>query len=810
MRLYYSLILSLLFGLSLSASIPHELNKTRDSLAIILDENRELQNSLLVEVYQDMSYLYLAYYPKTAFQYLDSAEAVAQLKENRRYLAGIYIQRGTHRTEKGEYAQAVTDYIIGLNYYEQYSSSYWGMFGYPYIKFGNLYYKIQQYDQAINIYRQSVKYFESENEKQREDQIGYGQAVAYNNIALCKLELDEPDSALYYFNVALDYRKIIGRQDLLEHSYLYLANTYLKLEQADKADSLYNLIEGNTYLDTTSKIYKDLIIGRAEILILRKDYTGAKNLLFKVIDFYTGSFSDFMNIEAYLKLSHIERDLGNIQKALKYAKIGYERALMAGKFDLNIQFLETFKELEYKLGHYKEALKYSGLIINFQDSTLKNQSQILKDFLKLNMALGEKVAENENVKEINIAQKNVIKSKNILLILLATLSLVFVVVVIIVSRLNKKIKRARAIHQEFNRRILAVINSTDNVIVSLSEKHVVQFINTSGEKFFKSLFGKKVRQGDNFLDKIESPELLHDWKTCIQKAKENGTWKEVLEVRLEGKIHYMFKNFSSVLGINNQYTGVVLVAADVTKDREANLKIEKQKEELAQSNQAKEKMLSILAHDLKDSIFSAKALAELVLSHPDDHSKEELLDFFRMLDDNFGKTRNLLKGLLDWVKTQSSGMRASIEAVEVEGIMEQVIALSDQRIKKKHISVEVKTGGPVEVMGDREMLKTVLRNLVNNAIKYVEPKTGEILLKAEKKDKLVRISIVDNGKGMSPEVQAKILDSPGRISTPGTLNEPGTGFGLNLSNQLLKHMDSYLQFVSKEDEGSTFYFDLPS
>lgn len=171
--------------------------------------------------------------------------------------------------------------------------------------------------------------------------------------------------------------------------------------------------------------------------------------------------------------------------------------------------------------------------------------------------------------------------------------------------------------------------------------------------------------------------------------------------------------------------------------------------------------------------------------------------------------RLLLDNLLTWSYAQIGNQKIKIESVPICQIIRDNEKLFRPTMEQKELSLEINL---LETMtyvdGDTNMLDFIIRNLVNNAIKFSN-KGGEITVNVEKNDKIVKISVADTGVGMSDKILGLLFQEDKHISTQGTANEKGTGLGLILCKDFINQQNGNIEVHSKEGEGSTFSFTVP-
>lgn len=168
-------------------------------------------------------------------------------------------------------------------------------------------------------------------------------------------------------------------------------------------------------------------------------------------------------------------------------------------------------------------------------------------------------------------------------------------------------------------------------------------------------------------------------------------------------------------------------------------------------------------------------------------------------------TSNLLDSLLQWAKSQLQGMKVNIVSIDIQELTTSTVNLLQGIADKKEIRILNKINSPIMANGDEEMIKTVIRNLLANALKFTKQK-GEIEIDCKTIDNQVEISISDNGVGMSAEMLSKLFK--GNITTRGTQNEKGTGLGLLMVKDFVEKNKGNIRVESEVGKGSQFFVTL--
>jgi len=239
-----------------------------------------------------------------------------------------------------------------------------------------------------------------------------------------------------------------------------------------------------------------------------------------------------------------------------------------------------------------------------------------------------------------------------------------------------------------------------------------------------------------------------------------------------------------------------------------NKNISEQNERLEELVLVKDRLFSIIGHDLRGPIHAINQMIDVIKEK--DLSEEEGEFWIEKISEHLTITSHLVENLLYWAKSQMDGIYINPANFDMRKVIEQNIMLIKARATEKKVTV-TGTGitGSEIVYGDETMIDIVIRNLVENAVKF--SKAGDIVtIGTEKKESSTVITVKDNGKGIPEEVQAKIFDKLSSYTTFGTASEKGSGLGLLLCKELVEKNNGTLWFESKAHVGSSFHFTVPS
>ena len=232
-------------------------------------------------------------------------------------------------------------------------------------------------------------------------------------------------------------------------------------------------------------------------------------------------------------------------------------------------------------------------------------------------------------------------------------------------------------------------------------------------------------------------------------------------------------------------------------------------EELQRTIAGRDKLYSVIAHDLRSPMGSIKmVLNMLILNLPSEKIGDEMYELLTMANQTTEDVFSLLDNLLKWTKSQIGKLNVVYQDIDVVEVVDGVIDIFNMVAGMKKITIREEKPEKLAVSADIDMLKTVVRNLISNAIKFSN-ENSEVLVKLEAKDGMAVVSVQDHGCGIDEEGQKKLLHTDTHFSTFGTNNEEGSGLGLLLCQDFVVKNGGKLWFTSKKGEGSIFSFSVP-
>jgi len=270
--------------------------------------------------------------------------------------------------------------------------------------------------------------------------------------------------------------------------------------------------------------------------------------------------------------------------------------------------------------------------------------------------------------------------------------------------------------------------------------------------------------------------------------------------------------------ISNQVNGISITAiglclsmilwySNLTRIKQRQ-QITRQNKALSESNAEKDKFFSIIAHDLKSPFTSILGFSDILIKQVDEKNYNGIDEYAQIIKQSSKSAMDLLMNLMDWSRAHTGRMEFKPEYIELNELVKESESLFAGALLQKKIGLTLNVPESSVVFADKNMIRTLLRNLISNAIKFTHP-DGHIVFSVVKSQQELLISVSDNGVGISKESISKLFRIDENYSTLGTQNEEGTGLGLILCKELIERHDGRIWVESEPRKGSTFYFSLP-
>jgi two-component system, sensor histidine kinase and response regulator len=300
--------------------------------------------------------------------------------------------------------------------------------------------------------------------------------------------------------------------------------------------------------------------------------------------------------------------------------------------------------------------------------------------------------------------------------------------------------------------------------------------------------------------------VMDGYEVCRQ-LKDNEATKDIPVIFLTAKTETedIVKGFD--LGAVD-YISKPFVSRELLARIKTHLSLQLTQRKLLNEITAKNKFFSIIAHDLRGSFTVILGFVEAMQQYRDEFSEEEFNELIQEMGYNAKSTYELFENLLYWARMQTSGIQINPEMLNADELVQLTLRPMLPIAQKKNILLNADISQKHLVFADSNMLQTVIRNLVSNAIKFT-PEGGTISLSSEEKCTRIYFYITDTGLGIDEKKIEKLFRIDSKVSTPGTNNEKGSGLGLILCKEFVELNNGKIGIKSKPGEGTTVWFSLP-
>lgn len=242
--------------------------------------------------------------------------------------------------------------------------------------------------------------------------------------------------------------------------------------------------------------------------------------------------------------------------------------------------------------------------------------------------------------------------------------------------------------------------------------------------------------------------------------------------------------------------------------QQARDKAEESEMHLRELNATKDKIFSIISHDLRSPFSSIIGFSNMLAEQVSKKNYKGIVEYAHIIEVSSWRVMDLLTNLLEWSNTQTGKMEYIPQYLDIVKLIMEATALSSDGARQKSITIFSDVPQNITAFADKAMISTILRNLISNALKFTYP-DGKITISAKQQKQEVIISVSDNGIGISKDSIEKIFRFEENNSTLGTHRERGTGLGLILCKEFVIKHGGKIWVESECGKGSTFYFTIP-
>lgn len=384
---------------------------------------------------------------------------------------------------------------------------------------------------------------------------------------------------------------------------------------------------------------------------------------------------------------------------------------------------------------------------------------------------------------------------------------------------NEKIHSQALTLQQTNReleKLSVVARETDNAVMIMDAAGNLEWVNEGLTRLYGYTFEEYISEkGKHFFQVSTNPGIKALFERC--KSGKKAVHYTSKNTGKSGNVFWAQTTLTPVLSDKGEVIKLVAIDSDITKLKLAEQeisnyarKVESQRDTLEELNATKDRFFAIIAHDLKNPFGALHSMIDSINEGYAGFDDEERQFYLEHIKSIAQRIYNLLDNLLLWATSQTGRINFQQEAFDVKDLVRENIRLAMPGAKKKSIQLVEQVQEGISVFADRNMISTVLRNLISNAIKYSNP-GNEVVIRASttdsaQKNHFVEISVKDHGVGIGSETLNKLFRIDKNPSTKGTEDEIGSGLGLILCKDFVTKNGGKIWVESKIDKGSVFSF----
>lgn len=641
-------------------------------------------------------------------------------------------------------------------------------------------------------------------EKQQDDN---ALMLAYRNLGGIMYVQGRTDSSLYYAQLARKFAQRLGNKYQLGKALNLIAVNYENINDFNKAMEFQDMaLKIFLELGDSAEIHGNLH-NKAVLYESVNDYISAYQLYKKILDYEIRKKNDLGICRTALQIGTIAERNEDYYNARKY-------------YNLTIEYADKINNMRWK----SAALNDIAGIYQDQDS-FDMALNLYRQALKINREHGFADYEANNL--TNMADIYSYSDKEKAIEYYKKADALYVAKGDLISTSRIKLSLAGLLAGQGMLDTAEILSRKALTLAdSLKFPGIMRSANFELYEIFK--------QKGQTIKALEHLEEYIRWRNTLESSEEEEKLtklqarydfqkveKEKSELKAENNLQVLKNKQQQIIMLVMIGLGILLIifvvimivgrrrlkALNAELDRK-NIQVQKQADMLEQALVTKDKFFSIVAHDLKNPFMGIMGFAELLKEKTEEDEDEELHAFASSIYKSSNNLFELLENLLSWAKSQRGDFQIHNAELNLHEETKKVVDQLQWNADSKKLDIDHNIGKSITVYSDKNVLHTVSRNLLNNAIKYSHP-GSKIELGTIDKESEVIVFFKDFGIGISEQMQASLFKIDDTKVVPGTGKETGTGLGLVLCKELIDRQGGQIWLESKTGEGSTIYFSLP-
>ncbi len=645
---------------------------------------------------------------------------------------------------------------------------------------GNVYFAMEQIDLAEPYYWRGMKVMDELKDI-------FGQSVMLNNIGMCKMKQGNPSAALEYFNKSLALRKSTNNRFTIYHSFNFLAEANKAIGNTSLSEEYYlkiynDLVSPAEPFNSSQALRASSALALYEICLGNNNPIQAEQYIDAAISIISTIHDAYRLNSVLLKKAEYLRGNRRLSEATTALENVFKSASENGFIDQAKQSSQHLVSIYLEMNKLSKAQSFWQSYIAYSDSMFATQSP--DKFIRLHSSVQNNLKDLEN-KELKHRQHS-----NLILLFTTIISLLIIVLLLAKAFYDDK-KHIKRLHQLADASFEGIIVHDKGVVKEVN-KVFLEMLDISREE----CIGKPITNVASL--------------TFEEKIKDHIKMGGIQNYELE--VHSPTKGTMFLEVQSRPYTFVnsqVRVAAirNITERKQFVKSLIDAQIQLRELNSTKDKLLSVIAHDLKNPFSAIMGFSEVMRDNLDKFSQEQIHEMISMVHDTSTSAHNMLQNLLEWARIQIGASPFHPHHYDIQSAIAEAVSLAKAHSSAKAINISITCPSKTMVYADRNMLAMILNNLISNAIKFTQ-NHGSITIAVHQKDATI-LEVIDSGIGMDEEQISDLFKIENINSRSGTNNERGTGIGLILCKEVIDLHGGSISVESRVGQGSCFTVIFP-
>ncbi len=751
---------------------------------------RDNEDVLDIKILLGNAYLRLSQFRRSEQIYLDAlgdADKLNNLRQKNR----IFNNLGLANKYLGNYESALEYYQKSVKIAQQLEDEI--AEGESLQNIGTMYYELSKIELAKRYFNQALIFFENHNYKM-------GMSGVYTNLGIFAHDSGDLNTAKKYYEKSLEIDKALDNIEGVAANYNNLAAIYRTEQDHEQAFHYYTMALAIAMklndIESVAMFKKNIsalllikgqnedderYLNKAESML----YDALKvmneiDLQYEILELYS-AMSNLYDVKSEHYHLHKEnkKRMKSLEKAVtfrdKYIRLSdslFTRDSERSINELEVQY-ETAKK-EQELEHERRSIRIRTifffviaflilLLLFLTYSRYRIKSLLSQDLLEKNALITDQKEELTFKNEEITLSNDILKDKHTLL-----------------TRILQNVANP-LFYTNSEHRIIGS-NSRLNELLGISSGDAGDMTTSD----ILSMLGYEYAAGCDKDDRIFSGEYV---------SKNHG-------------VQYFLIHLSCYEDHKSEYAGDIVLLQNITEIRNTEIALKASEKNLIELNAAKDRLFSIIAHDLKNPLGVLLLSAEMVEKHYDRFDKEKITNMVGQIHKGIRHVLNLLQNLLQWAKTQTGSFKFNPELIGIADIFKEIAPLILIQTERKGIDLSIALPDDIQIMVDGNMMKTVFLNMMTNAVKFTR-QGGKISVDYVCEEGIHKISVSDTGIGMTSEQVEKLYRIDDNVVRTGTDNEQGSGLGFMLSKELVSIHNGSIDVDSEPDKGTSVVIKIP-